>query len=77
LLRLIGRTLQDPEFRDARAAAAALAADAITDVLSSAREVDAAMSRVVGRWREGKSMIPKSVQRFSEKIMLHQRPKAG
>ena len=24
-----------------------------------------------------KSMIPKSVQRFSEKIMLHQKPRAG
>jgi len=52
LLRLIARTLQDREFRNARAAGAVAAADAITDVASSAREIDAAMSALVKRLRE-------------------------
>jgi hypothetical protein len=53
LLRLIARTLNEQEFREARAAAAVAAADAITDVLASAREVDAALSGAVRRLREG------------------------
>ena len=48
LERLIERTMHEPEFRRARGAAAAVAADAVTDASVSAREIDAALCTTLG-----------------------------